>query len=207
MGVREAVRHAALREAVAGRITNSEGMRRTGLKRSQFLRYKRRYRRRPSPDSRRREPTAAPDAGGEQIQGSRSSTCWCGLDGWTRFAVPFSPGPVRRQIGRRPQDAPQLHSAASPWRARSARAWQSPRLPPGPADPSSGRTPPVGRGRSPSPTAPASVPADGVSRQAESGSPPRFQAGPVGTRRRMAPLGGRSIRRASGRHRPRSPHR
>lgn len=46
MGVRDAVRLAAVREAAAGRITNREGMRRTGLKRSQFLRYKRRYRRR-----------------------------------------------------------------------------------------------------------------------------------------------------------------
>ncbi len=45
MGVRDAVRWAAVREAAAGRITNQEGMRRTGLKRSQFLRYKRRYRR------------------------------------------------------------------------------------------------------------------------------------------------------------------
>lgn len=45
MGVRAAVRLAAVREAVAGRISNEEGMRRTGLKRRQFLRYKRRYRR------------------------------------------------------------------------------------------------------------------------------------------------------------------
>lgn len=45
MGVQEAVRLAAVREAVAGRISVREGMRRTGLSRSQFLRYKRRYRR------------------------------------------------------------------------------------------------------------------------------------------------------------------
>src|SRR5215212_418398 len=45
MGVQEAVRLAAVREAVAGRISIREGMRRTGLSRSQFLRYKRRYRR------------------------------------------------------------------------------------------------------------------------------------------------------------------
>lgn len=46
MGVHEAVRLAAVREAVAGRISTSEGMRRTGLSRRQFLRYKRRYRQR-----------------------------------------------------------------------------------------------------------------------------------------------------------------
>src|SRR6185503_1202588 len=45
MGVQEAVRLAAVREAVAGKISVREGMRRTGLSRSQFLRYKRRYRR------------------------------------------------------------------------------------------------------------------------------------------------------------------
>lgn len=45
MGVQEAVRLSAVREAVAGRISVREGMRRTGLSRSQFLRYKRRYRR------------------------------------------------------------------------------------------------------------------------------------------------------------------
>ena len=45
MGVREAVRLAAVREAVAGRISTREGLQRTGLSRSQFLRYKRRYRR------------------------------------------------------------------------------------------------------------------------------------------------------------------
>ncbi len=44
MGVKEAVRLAAVREAVAGRMSIAEGMRRTGLSRSQFLRYKRRYR-------------------------------------------------------------------------------------------------------------------------------------------------------------------
>lgn len=44
MGVQDAVRLAAMREAVAGRISIREGMRRTGLSRSQFLRYKRRYR-------------------------------------------------------------------------------------------------------------------------------------------------------------------
>lgn len=44
MGVREAVRLAAVREAHEGRISIREGMRRTGLSRSQFLRYKRRYR-------------------------------------------------------------------------------------------------------------------------------------------------------------------
>jgi transposase len=43
MGVTEAVRLAAVREAVAGRITIAEGMRRTGLGRRQFVRYKRRY--------------------------------------------------------------------------------------------------------------------------------------------------------------------
>lgn len=45
MGVTDAVRLAAIREAVAGRISIREGMRRTGLSRSQLLRYKRRYRR------------------------------------------------------------------------------------------------------------------------------------------------------------------
>src|SRR5882672_4587232 len=45
MGVQEAVRMVAVREAVAGTISVREGMRRTGLSRSQFLRYKRRYRR------------------------------------------------------------------------------------------------------------------------------------------------------------------
>lgn len=45
MGVSEAVRLAVVREAVAGRITNAEGMRRTGLGRRQFQRYKRRYER------------------------------------------------------------------------------------------------------------------------------------------------------------------
>ncbi len=49
MGVREAVRLAAVREAVAGRISIREGLRRTGLSRSQFLRYKRRYRRQGPP--------------------------------------------------------------------------------------------------------------------------------------------------------------
>lgn len=44
MGVREAVRLAAVREAVAGRISIREGVRRTGLSRRQFVRYKRRYR-------------------------------------------------------------------------------------------------------------------------------------------------------------------
>jgi transposase len=44
MGVKEAVRLAVIREAVAGHISIREGMRRTGLSRSQFLRYKRRYR-------------------------------------------------------------------------------------------------------------------------------------------------------------------
>ncbi len=44
MGVHEAVRLAAVREAVAGRISTKEGVRRTGLSRRQFLRYKRRYR-------------------------------------------------------------------------------------------------------------------------------------------------------------------
>src|SRR5262245_23343017 len=45
MGVQEAVRLAAVREAVEGRLSIREGMRRTGLSRSQFLRYKKRYRR------------------------------------------------------------------------------------------------------------------------------------------------------------------
>ena len=45
MGVQDAVRLAAIREAVAGRISIREAMRRTGLSRSQVLRYKRRYRR------------------------------------------------------------------------------------------------------------------------------------------------------------------
>src|SRR5580765_4490058 len=45
MGVQDAVRLAAIREAVAGRISIREVMRRTGLSRSQVLRYKRRYRR------------------------------------------------------------------------------------------------------------------------------------------------------------------
>lgn len=45
MGVQDAVRLAAIREAVAGRISIREVMRRTGLSRSQALRYKRRYRR------------------------------------------------------------------------------------------------------------------------------------------------------------------
>lgn len=49
MGVREAVRLAAVREAAAGRVSIREGMRRTGLSRSQFLRYKRRYRRQGPP--------------------------------------------------------------------------------------------------------------------------------------------------------------
>src|SRR5512144_2484701 len=44
MGVQDAVRLAAIREAVAGRISIREAMRRTGLSRSQVLRYKRRYR-------------------------------------------------------------------------------------------------------------------------------------------------------------------
>jgi transposase len=44
MGTTEAVRLAVVHEAVAGRITVREGMRRTGLSRRQFLRYKRRYR-------------------------------------------------------------------------------------------------------------------------------------------------------------------
>lgn len=44
MGVTEAVRLAAVREAVAGRISIREAMRRTGLSRSQLLRYKCRYR-------------------------------------------------------------------------------------------------------------------------------------------------------------------
>jgi transposase len=45
MGVKEAVRLAVIREAHEGRLTIREGMRRTGLSRSQFLRYKARYRR------------------------------------------------------------------------------------------------------------------------------------------------------------------
>jgi transposase len=45
MGVKDAVRLAAVREAVAGRISIREGMRRTGLSRSQFIRCKHRYRR------------------------------------------------------------------------------------------------------------------------------------------------------------------
>jgi hypothetical protein len=45
MGVQEAVRLTAVREAVEGRLSIREGMRRTGLSRSQFLRYKKRYRR------------------------------------------------------------------------------------------------------------------------------------------------------------------
>lgn len=44
MGIQEAVRLAVVREAVAGRVTIREGMRRTGLSRRQFLRYKARYR-------------------------------------------------------------------------------------------------------------------------------------------------------------------
>ena len=44
MGVQEAVRLAVVREAHEGRLTIREGMRRTGLSRSQFLRYKKRYR-------------------------------------------------------------------------------------------------------------------------------------------------------------------
>jgi transposase len=44
MGVKEAVRLAAVREAQLERLTIREGMRRTGLSRSQFLRYKKRYR-------------------------------------------------------------------------------------------------------------------------------------------------------------------
>jgi transposase len=44
MGIREAVRLVAVREAVAGRISIREGVRRTGLSRRQFMRYKRRYR-------------------------------------------------------------------------------------------------------------------------------------------------------------------
>src|SRR5438105_3121 len=44
MGVQEAVRLAAVREAQEGRLSIREGMRRTGLSRSQFLRYKKRYR-------------------------------------------------------------------------------------------------------------------------------------------------------------------
>ena len=39
MGVKEAVRLAAVREAHEGRMTVREGMRRTGLSRRQFLRY------------------------------------------------------------------------------------------------------------------------------------------------------------------------
>jgi transposase len=46
MGVQDAVRLAAIREAVAGRVSIREAMHRTGLSRSQVLRYKRRYRRR-----------------------------------------------------------------------------------------------------------------------------------------------------------------
>lgn len=49
MGVQDAVRLAAMREAVAGRISIREAMRRTGLSRSQVLRYKRRYRRQGPP--------------------------------------------------------------------------------------------------------------------------------------------------------------
>jgi transposase len=45
MGVKEAVRLAAVREAHEGRISISDGMRRTGLSRSQFLRYKKRFKR------------------------------------------------------------------------------------------------------------------------------------------------------------------
>lgn len=45
MGVQDAVRLAAIREAVARQISIREAMRRTGLSRSQVLRYKRRYRR------------------------------------------------------------------------------------------------------------------------------------------------------------------
>jgi transposase len=45
MGVQDAVRLAAIREAVAGHISIREAMRRTGLSRSQVLRYKRRWRR------------------------------------------------------------------------------------------------------------------------------------------------------------------
>lgn len=45
MGVKEAVRLAAVREAAAGRLSVRDGMRRTGLSRSQFQRYVRRYRR------------------------------------------------------------------------------------------------------------------------------------------------------------------
>src|SRR5438552_2221406 len=44
MGVEDAVRLAALREAVAGRISNREAVRRTGLSRRQWLRLKRRFR-------------------------------------------------------------------------------------------------------------------------------------------------------------------
>jgi len=43
MGVEEAVRLAALREAVAGRLSNREAIRRTGLSRRQWLRLKQRY--------------------------------------------------------------------------------------------------------------------------------------------------------------------
>jgi transposase len=44
MGVEEAKRLTVIREAVAGRLSTREGMRRTGLSRRQFLRHKRRYR-------------------------------------------------------------------------------------------------------------------------------------------------------------------
>jgi transposase len=44
MGVKEAVRLAVIREAHEGRLSIREGMRRSGLSRSQFLRYKQRYR-------------------------------------------------------------------------------------------------------------------------------------------------------------------
>ena len=43
MGVEDAVRLAALREAVAGRLSNREAVRRTGLSRRQWLRLKQRY--------------------------------------------------------------------------------------------------------------------------------------------------------------------
>lgn len=43
MGVEDAVRLAALREAVAGRLSNREAIRRTGLSRRQWLRLKQRY--------------------------------------------------------------------------------------------------------------------------------------------------------------------
>ena len=68
MGVKEAVRLAAVREVAAGRLSVREGMRRTGLSRSQFQRYVRRYRRQGPPGivhgnrgrpSRRRTPEAA----------------------------------------------------------------------------------------------------------------------------------------------------